>query len=128
MPLKSHGDQNMTGIESDSYLLDQSTNYRQRELFIFRISEGEHKDGGQSLFLIKWGGQFTPLCAERTIKFSLMGLPHMTSVKFSDFLTPPCHCHKSSDFVPIFYFLGTPSGSDVIYGSPLTVRTARPPS
>ena len=48
----------------------------------------------------------------------------MTSAKFSDFLTPspPCHCHKSADFVPYICFLGThlpQPTADVIYVSPL---------
>ena len=36
----------------------------------------------------------------------------MTSAKFSDFFypsPPPCHCHKSADFVPFVCFLGTSS-------------------
>ena len=35
---------------------------------------------------------------------------------------PPCHCHKSADFVPVVCFLGTPlppPAADVLYGSPL---------
>ena len=49
------------------------------------------------------------------------GLPYMTSARFSDFSTPfppPCHCHKSADFVPFICFLGTtlpPPTADVIY-------------
>ena len=54
-------------------------------------------------------------------------LPHTTSAKFSDFLDPPCHCHKSADFVPFVCFLGIPlthpPRRDVIYGSPLSKWT-----
>ena len=44
----------------------------------------------------------------------------MMSAKFSDFLPPPSHCHKSADFVPFVCFWVTPSPpptADVIYGS-----------
>ena len=37
------------------------------------------------------------------------------------FLDPPCQCHKSADFVPLVWFLGTrfpPPTADVIYWSP----------
>ena len=53
-------------------------------------------------------------------------LPYMMSAKCSDFFTPPpCHCHKSADFVPFVCFLGTPltTTADVIYGSPLMLRS-----
>ena len=39
-------------------------------------------------------------------------------------LSPPCHCHKLADFVPLICFLGTPLSpptADVIYGSPLNL-------
>ena len=53
----------------------------------------------------------------------IRGLPYMMSGKFWDLLTPlpPCHVHKSADFVPFVCFLGTPlplPSADVIYGSP----------
>ena len=35
------------------------------------------------------------------------GESYMTSAKFLDFLTHPCHCHKSADFVSFVCFLGT---------------------
>ena len=37
---------------------------------------------------------------------------------------PPCHCHKSADFVHFVFFGGTPT-ADVIYGSPLAPRASR---
>ena len=56
----------------------------------------------------------------------IRGLPYMTSAKFPEFFTlPPCHCHKSVDFVPFVCYLGTPlppPTADVIYGSPLTLQ------
>ena len=38
---------------------------------------------------------------------SLRGFPYMTPAKIVT--PPPCHCHKSADFVTFVYFLGTPS-------------------
>ena len=38
---------------------------------------------------------------------------------------PPCHCHKSADFVPFVCFVGSPlppPTADVIYGSPQSTR------
>ena len=49
----------------------------------------------------------------------------MTFATFSDFLTPPCHCHNSADFVPFVCFFGTPLPpltADVIYGRPQTTE------
>ena len=75
-----------------------------------------------------WHGVVAPfvVClppANWASQYYLKGASIYDSAKF---LTPfpPCHCHKSADFVPCVCFLGTPPPTgDVIYGSPLRHNT-----